>query len=53
MGRVGDPDSSPGPGENFSLKFTTYYLADAYSYGAADVHGAMGCGQKTFTQVWK
>ena len=25
----------------------------AHSYAAADVHGAMGCNQKCFTQVWR
>ena len=24
-----------------------------YSYASADVHGAMGCGHKTFTLVWQ
>ena len=27
--------------------------AAAHSYAAADVHGAMGCGQKSFTLVWR
>ena len=29
--RVGDPDSNPGPGENFSLTLTTLNLPDGYS----------------------